>query len=256
MLSAAWQQDDRMRRAERLFQIIQILRRSKRRPITAGDIASELETSLRTIYRDISQLLAERVPIRGEAGIGYVLEDGFDMPPLMLTGDEIEAAMLGAQWVMGRGDASLSRAARDLVAKIGAVVPPHLRPLALDSTLVSPNWKRIETDTVDMARVRASIHAQTKIALDYRDESARETRRTVWPFAVSYWDTVRVVVAWCELRKDFRSFRTDRVMAAEFLPDRYPVPRTRLTAQWRKAIQDSIARGDYERRKAAQQTRM
>ncbi len=245
-----------MRRAERLFQIIQILRRSKRRPITAGDIAGELETSLRTIYRDISQLLAERVPIRGEAGIGYVLEDGFDMPPLMLTGDEIEAAMLGAQWVMGRGDASLSRAARDLVAKIGAVVPPHLRPLALDSTLVSPNWKRIETDSVDMARVRASIHAQTKIALAYRDESARETRRTVWPFAVSYWDTVRVVVAWCELRKDFRSFRTDRVVEAEFLGERYPVPRTRLTARWRKAIQDSIARGDYEKRKASQQARM
>jgi len=244
-----------MRRAERLFQIIQILRRSKRRPITAGDIASELETSLRTIYRDISQLLAERVPIRGEAGIGYVLEDGFDMPPLMLTADEIEAAMLGAQWVMGRGDVSLTRAAGDLVAKIGAVVPPHLRPLALDSTLVSPNWKRIEADTVDMARVRASIHAQTKIVLSYRDESGRETRRTIWPFAVSYWDTVRGVVAWCELRKDFRSFRTDRVMLAEFLAERYPTPRSRLTAQWRKAMQDAIGRGDYERRKAAQQAR-
>ena len=159
-----------MRRAERLFQIIQILRRSKRRPITANDIAAELETSLRTIYRDISQLLAERVPIRGEAGIGYVLEDGFDMPPLMLTADEIEAAMLGAQWVMGRGDSSLVRAANDLVAKIGAVVPPHLKPLALDSSLVSPNWKHIETDTVDMVRVRSAIHAQTKIALAYRDE--------------------------------------------------------------------------------------
>jgi len=244
-----------MRRAERLFQIIQILRRSKRRPITANDIAAELETSLRTIYRDISQLLAERVPIRGEAGIGYVLEDGFDMPPLMLTADEIEAAMLGAQWVMGRGDSSLARAAKDLVAKIGAVVPPHLKPLALDSTLVSPNWKRIETDTVDMARVRSAIHAQTKIALTYRDESARETRRTIWPFAVSYWDTVRVVVAWCELRKGFRSFRTDRVLGAEFLFERYPVPRTRLTAQWRKEMAATISRGNYEKHKAAQQQR-
>ena len=244
-----------MRRAERLFQIIQILRRSRRRPITANDIAAELETSLRTIYRDISQLLAERVPIRGEAGIGYVLEEGFDMPPLMLTADEIEAAMLGAQWVMGRGDASLTRAASDLVAKIGAVVPPHLRPLALESTLVSPNWKRIETDTVDMARVRAAIHAQTKIALGYRDESARETKRTIWPFAVSYWDTVRVVVAWCELRKGFRSFRTDRVLNADFLMERYPVPRTRLTAQWRKEMEASIGRGEYEKRKAAQQAR-
>jgi len=244
-----------MRRAERLFQIIQILRRSKRRPITANDIAAELETSLRTIYRDISQLLAERVPIRGEAGIGYVLEDGFDMPPLMLTADEIEAAMLGAQWVMGRGDSSLVRAATDLGARIGAVVPPHLKPLALDSSLVSPNWKHIETDTVDMVRVRSAIHAQTKIALAYRDESGRETRRTIWPFAVSYWDTVRVVVAWCELRKGFRSFRTDRVLGAKFLSERYPVPRTRLTAQWRKEIAATISRGNYEKHKAAQQQR-
>src|SRR5579871_3495129 len=201
LLTASCQQwRGSLRRADRLFRIIQILRRA-RIPVTAVDMASELETSLRTIYRDISQLLAERVPIRGEAGIGYVLEDGFDMPPLMLTADEIEAAMLGAQWVMARGDSSLARAANDLVAKIGAVVPPHLKPLALDSTLVSPNWNRIETDSVDMARVRGSIHAQTKLALVYRDESGRETSRTVWPFAVSYWDTVRVIVAWCELRK-------------------------------------------------------
>src|SRR5580698_6297320 len=137
-----------MRRAERLFQIIQILRRSRRSPIRANDIASELETSLRTVYRDIAQLMAERVPIRGEAGIGYVLEDGFDMPPLMLTADEIEAAMLGAQWVMSRGDVALSRAAKDLVAKIGAVVPPHLKPLALDSTLVTSQYRRVESDAV------------------------------------------------------------------------------------------------------------
>lgn len=244
-----------MRRAERLFQIIQILRRSKRRPITANDIAAELETSLRTIYRDISQLLAERVPIRGEAGVGYVLEDGFDMPPLMLTADEIEAAMLGAQWVMGRGDASLVRAANDLVAKIGAVVPPHLKPLALDSTLVSPNWRPIQSDAIDVTKVRACIHAQTKLAIVYCDEGGHETQRTIWPIAVSYWDLTRVIVAWCELRKGFRSFRTDRVVRAEFLGARYPVPRTRLTAQWRKETAAAMASGNYERRKAAQQAR-
>lgn len=107
-----------MRRADRLFRIIQILRR-RRRPVTAEEIAGETETSLRTIYRDIAQLMADRVPIRGEAGVGYVLEGGFDMPPLMLTPDEIEAAMLGAQWVMGRADPALARAASDLTAKIG-----------------------------------------------------------------------------------------------------------------------------------------
>src|SRR5271167_3877559 len=110
----------KMRRADRLFQIIQVLRRT-RKPLTADAIAAELETSKRTIYRDIATLMEQRVPIRGEAGMGYILERGFDMPPLMLTPDEIEAAVLGAQWVTGRGDAALATAARDLIAKIGAV---------------------------------------------------------------------------------------------------------------------------------------
>ena len=115
-----------MRRADRLFQIIQILRRS-RRPVTAQALARELETSVRTVYRDVSDLMAQRVPIRGEAGVGYVLEDGFDMPPLMLTAEEVEAVLLGAQWVSGRGDPDLARAAQDLVAKIAAVIPAGLR---------------------------------------------------------------------------------------------------------------------------------
>ncbi|MDI6624899.1 MAG: HTH domain-containing protein, partial [Brevundimonas sp.] len=102
-----------MRRADRLFQIIQVLRRSSK-PLTADAMAAELETSKRTIYRDIATLMGQRVPIRGEAGLGYVLEGGFDLPPLMLTSDEIEAAVLGAQWVAGRGDPALARAARDL----------------------------------------------------------------------------------------------------------------------------------------------
>src|SRR5271155_184206 len=115
-----------MRRADRLFQIIQILRRTPR-PITADAIAAELETSKRTVYRDIADLMAQRVPIRGEAGVGYVLDGGYDLPPLMLTPDEIEAAVLGAQWVAGRGDPVLARAANDLIAKIAAVVPERLR---------------------------------------------------------------------------------------------------------------------------------
>ena len=111
-----------MRRADRLFQIIQILRRSTR-PVTAAALAGELEVSKRTVYRDMAELLAQRVPIQGEAGMGYVLDQGFDMPPLMLTPDEIEAAVLGAQWVVGRGDPVLAGAARDLIAKIMTAVP-------------------------------------------------------------------------------------------------------------------------------------
>jgi len=224
-----------MRRADRLFRIIQVLRR-KRSPTTALEIALELETSARTIYRDIAQLMADRVPIRGEAGVGYVLEGGFDMPPLMLTPDEIEAAMLGAQWVMDRADPALARAASDLVAKIGVVIPEHLRPILMEPALAAPKRYANAVDTIDMARVRGAIRAQGKIALVYRDENERESRRVIWPIAVSYWETVRLIVAWCETRKAFRHFRTDRVIAAEFLEARYVIARAKLRTQWKKEM--------------------
>jgi predicted DNA-binding transcriptional regulator YafY len=225
-----------MRRADRLFRIIQVLRR-RRRPVTAQEIAEELEASVRTIYRDIAQLMADRVPIRGEAGMGYVLEGGFDMPPLMLTADEIEAAMLGAQWVMGRGDAALKRAASDLVAKIGAVIPEHLRPVLMEpSASAAPALPDAPEDVIDMARVRTAIRTQGKIRLVYRDEKGVETSRIVWPIAVSYWERVRLLVAWCELRRGFRHFRTDRIAAYEFLEGRYPTARTRLMVQWKKEL--------------------
>src|ERR1700722_17728537 len=111
-----------MRRADRLFQIIQILRRSTH-PVTAAALAEELEVSKRTVYRDVADLIGQRVPIDGEAGLGYLLASDYDMPPLMLTPDEIEAVMLGAQWVAGRSDKALCNAARDVMAKIAAVVP-------------------------------------------------------------------------------------------------------------------------------------
>lgn len=225
-----------MRRADRLFRIIQVLRR-KKRPITAAEIAGELEASPRTIYRDIAQLMADRVPIRGEAGIGYVLEGGFDMPPLMLTPDEVEAAMLGAHWVMGRGDPALKRAASDLVAKIAHVIPEHLRPILMEPIVSAPHLCEIPAETVDMGRLRAAIRAQGKIAIRYRDEKGAETARTVWPIAVSYWERARVVVAWCELRTAFRHFRTDRIAACDFLEARYATPRAKLLAQWRKEME-------------------
>jgi predicted DNA-binding transcriptional regulator YafY len=237
-----------MRRADRLFRIIQVLRR-RRKPVTAHEIADELEASARTIYRDIAQLMADRVPIRGEAGVGYVLEGGFDMPPLMLTADEVEAAMLGAQWVIGRADPALARAASDLVAKIGAVIPEHLRPLLMEPALAAPSANVNPVDAIDMPRVRACIRMQGKIALVYRDETQRETRRVIWPIAVSYWDAVRLIVGWCEMRKGFRHFRTDRVVAAEFLEVRYPTARAKLRAQWKKEIDEQSA---GRRKRAAQ----
>lgn len=229
-----------MRKADRLFQIIQILRRA-RQPITAEAIAEELETSKRSVYRDIATLMAQRVPIRGEAGMGYVLESGFDLPPLMLTPDEIEAAVLGAQWVMARGDPGLVRAAEDLVAKIAAAVPERLRPLVLDpSTRTRSDRLPIPPDMIDMVEVRRAIHASRKIRIGYRDEKGEETARKVWPIAVGYLETVRMMVGWCEMRQDFRHFRTDRITTAEFLDERYPERPAVLRARWRAALRDKV----------------
>jgi predicted DNA-binding transcriptional regulator YafY len=237
MLSAAWRQGVAMtprlsmRRADRLFQIIQILRRA-RGPIIADKIAEELETSKRTVYRDIATLMGQRVPIRGEAGMGYVLESGFDLPPLMLTPDEIEAAVLGAQWVAGRGDPALARAAEDLIAKIAVAVPDRLRPMVLEPAgAVPPTW-RVEPDRIDMSAVRLSIRSGCKIRLGYTDEQGRLSERTIWPIKVGYMQTVRVLAAWCELRQDFRSFRTDRVATAAFLEERYPERPAVLRSRW------------------------
>lgn len=226
-----------MRPSDRLFQIIQILRRS-RRPLTAEAIAVELETSKRTIYRDISALVGQRVPIRGEAGLGYVLEGGFDLPPLMLTADEIEAAALGARWVQSRGDPALARAAEDLIAKLAAIVPERLRDLAFDpASRTGPAWEPTP-DNIDLAQVRAWIHDGRKISLSYRDEQGRETARTIWPVVVGYFDSVRHLIAWCELRHDFRSFRTDRIVTAGFLDERYPERPSVLRAKWRKSLKE------------------
>ncbi len=224
-----------MRRADRLFQIIQVLRRS-RRPVTAEAIAAELETSRRTVYRDVATLMGQRVPIRGEAGTGYVLDAGFDLPPLMLTPDEIEAAVLGAQWVARHSDPVLARAANDLVAKLAAAVPEKLRPYVLEPGVGSHYGPPNAVDGLDMAQVRVWIRAGRKIALDYRDEQGRPTERVIWPVTVAYLETVRVLAAWCELRRDFRHFRTDRVAGAVFLDDRYPERPTILRARWRKTL--------------------
>jgi predicted DNA-binding transcriptional regulator YafY len=225
-----------MRRADRLFQIIQILRRSPRRPITADALARELETSRRTVYRDIADLMGQRVPIRGEAGSGYVLERGYDLPPLMLTEDEIEVAVLGARWVAGRADPALARAAEDLIAKIATTVPERLRPYVLEPASRAPPARNASIDSLDMPRTRAHIHAGRKIAFTYRDERERESRRTVWPVAIGYFEAVRLLVGWCELRRDFRNFRTDRVAAAEFLDERYPERPAVLRTRWQRSL--------------------
>ncbi|HEY3811617.1 MAG TPA: YafY family protein [Caulobacteraceae bacterium] len=228
-----------MRRADRLFEIIQILRRS-RRPVTADAIAEELETSKRTIYRDIAALLGRRVPIRGEAGVGYVLEDGFDLPPLMLTVDEVEAAVLGAQWVSRRGDPTLARAAENLLAKIASTVPEDLRAYVIDPvSAMPPRWSDAP-EPIDLAQLRAQIRAGRKLSIGYRDEAGAETRRVVWPCAVGYMEMSRMLIAWCELRQAFRHFRLDRIAEPQWLEDRYPQRPAVLRGQWRKEMMERM----------------
>ena len=221
-----------MRRADRLFEIIQVLRRASG-PLTAERIAAELETSKRTIYRDIDALVAQRVPIRGEAGVGYVLERGFDMPPLMLTSDEVEAVALGAQWVVAHADAALARAALDVLTKIAAIVPKDLRPVIDDPAVGIPPPNQARADAgVDVARLRLWCREGRKLAIGYVDETGAASERVVRPFLVGYVAMVRVVATWCELRRDFRVFRTDRLTAVAFLDERYPERSVVLRRRW------------------------
>ncbi|MBN9018357.1 MAG: YafY family transcriptional regulator [Rhizobiales bacterium] len=220
-----------MRRADRLFQIIQILRRSTR-PVTGAALAAELEVSTRTVYRDVADLMAQRVPITGEAGLGYLLAADYDMPPLMLTPTELEAIVLGVQWVAGRGDPLLSPAARDVLAKVTAAVPTQLRPFIADpSTAIEPPLDAIK-EAVTTASLRDAIRRRLKLRLLYRAEDGTRTERTVWPVVLGYSDTKRVLIAWCEQRQAFRHFRTDRMEAAELLDEPISEPRGPLLRRW------------------------
>jgi len=220
-----------MRRADRLFQIIQILRRSTR-PLTAAALAEELEISKRTVYRDVADLIGQRVPIEGEAGLGYLLATDYDMPPLMLTSDEIEAVMLGAQWVAGRSDKILSNAARDVVAKIAAVVPERLRPFIVEPSVGAKPTIGEPEERVDTSMLRSAIRNGVKLRLRYRSEAGEETERTVWPVILGYAETNRLLVAWCELRQSFRHFRTDRIIEAEMLDERNGLRQGELRRRW------------------------
>lgn len=223
-----------MRRAERLFEIVQILRRN-RGPTAGRAIAAELGVSMRSLYRDMAALDAQGIPVTGEAGVGYVLDRGFDMPPLMLTGDELDAAVLGALWVKSRGEPDLARAAADLLVKIQLSVPERLRPHVLEPAVsVSPIGNAIEN--VDAALLRRALRARRKLEIIYQDRQDRVSCRVVWPVLIGYRDRGRILAAWCELRTDFRYFRTDRMSEARILTERIPEPPDRLRSRWARAM--------------------
>ncbi|KQT65907.1 MULTISPECIES: helix-turn-helix transcriptional regulator [unclassified Aureimonas] len=200
-----------MRRADRLLQIVQALRR-RRGPMTAQALADELEVSRRTIYRDVLDLQASLVPIEGEAGIGYVLRPGYDLPPLMFTVEEIEAIVLGARLARDRGDARLARAADDVLAKVSAVLPPPLAVAMERSALLVPS--RADDDAAFgpyMATLRQAVRERARLRIGYADASGAVTTRVVWPLALLFFSRVTLLGCWCELRASYRFFRTDRI---------------------------------------------
>jgi predicted DNA-binding transcriptional regulator YafY len=208
-----------VRRADRLFQVIQLLRR--RNVATAAWLAGELEVSERTIYRDVRDLVSSGVPIEGEAGVGYVLRRGFDLPPLMFTDAEIEAMVLGARVVTSWGDAGLARAAGDALARVESVLPERLRGRLTDTRLYAPGFHVPQEVAARLTSLRRAIDEHRKAQLDYTAPEGERTQRCVRPLGLFFWGTVWSLTAWCELREDFRSFRLDRMTALDVLTERF-----------------------------------
>jgi predicted DNA-binding transcriptional regulator YafY len=222
-----------MSRAERLLDLIQILRRH-RQPVSGRALAVELRVSLRTLYRDIRTLQAQGAAIDGEPGLGYILRPGFMLPPLMFKEEEIEALVLGSRWVAHRGDARLGAAAKNALAKIAAVLPADLRDQLDTTTLLVGPGEKIAAGDAELGIIRQAIRSERKLAITYGGQDMRTTRRTIWPFVLGYFDRARVVAAWCELRQGFRHFRTDRIAELTLTDTRYPRRRLALLKEWRE----------------------
>ena len=203
-----------MRRADRLFLIIHALR-GRRTALQARSLAQTLGVSLRTVYRDVADLQLSGVPIEGEAGVGYVLRKGADIPPLMFTAEELEALVVGTRFVKAFAGQRLHRGARAALLKIEAVLPPELKQRAMRSRIFAPaDWTEAKNGLID--RLHAAIDAQQVLRLDYRDEAGRTTAREVEPLCLAFWGGVWTLGSWCRLRVGFRTFRPDRI--ATFAP--------------------------------------
>jgi len=212
-----------MRRADRLFRIVQFLRAGRLQ--TARSLAAKLEVSDRTIYRDVQDLQLSGVPIEGEAGIGYTLRRDYDLPPLMFDRREITALVLGSRMVAAWGDAELASAANDALRKIEAVLSPALRDKIDSVRLYAPAFSprnQADTDTrTNLELLRGAIEASKVIQVIYGDEKAQITERRLRPMALLFWGNVWTLDAWCELRNDFRSFRADRFKSLSILPETF-----------------------------------
>lgn len=220
-----------MNRSNRLFEIILLLRRAKR-PMTADKLAQSLEVTVRTIYRDIAALQTMRIPIEGEAGVGYRMRPGFDLPPLMLTLEEVEAITVGLALLRRTGDKGLLQAAQRVKRKLAEVVPRELQGALDQNALQVSSYGITAPTTVDLTRLRAAIRNEQKLQLIYQGEDGKATERTVQPLALFYYVEVVVLVAWCELRQDFRHFRVDRIAQCVELDASFAPMGDALRARW------------------------
>jgi predicted DNA-binding transcriptional regulator YafY len=227
-----------MRRSDRLFDIIQRLR-TARTPLTASVIAAELEVTPRTIYRDIAALQGSRVPIEGAAGVGYILRRGYDLPPLMFTADEVEAVVVGMRLLRRTRDPGLQQAAASVLSKLISVLPEPLRA-SVDAAPfhVSEGDARV-SGAVNLADLRVAIREANKLRIIYRDGSGAASERVIRPVAIEYYVEVTLVCAWCELRHDYRHFRTDRIEASAVLAESFAADRKRLLAGWQALVRAS-----------------
>lgn len=229
-----------MSQSQRLFDILQILRRH-RQAVSGTYLAQQTGVSLRTIYRDIILLQPMGAEIDGEPGFGYVLRPGFMLPPLMFSEEEIKAIALGVQWVSRQTDEDLSAAAQDALAKIEAVLPSELRRKLNDNDF-HVSYPSRKDEAIDLKILRKAMQQQMKLRIVYKDGKGADTDRVIWPIGIAFAETMRVIAAWCELRQDFRAFRTDRIQQAELLADRYPGQRRDLYKQWRAQVAEERAR--------------
>lgn len=209
-----------MRRADRLFRLVQILRRG--RLITAAKLAEELEISTRTVYRDIKDLIGSGVPVEGEAGVGYLLYEGYDLPPLMFDPEELEALAFGMTMVQAWADPKLARAATDVLQKIESVLPDPLRPRLAKPSLVAHGDALPEPIIIDVGDLRHAIRGQAKVLINYRDGKSDKSQRILWPLGLQLYRAIWMLGAWCELRQGFRVFRLDRIEQMIVLEEEFP----------------------------------
>lgn len=204
-----------MRRADRLFQLIQLLRR--KRLTTARTLAESLEVSERTVYRDVRDLMLSGVPIEGEAGVGYSLARGYDLPPLMFSAEELEALLLGARMVKSWGDEGLARAVTQAIGRIEAVLPERLKPAQRTPTLFVPEFGVSPAISRHLPPLREAIRDRRRLRIVYRDAKEVESTRTIRPVGLFFWGALWSLAGWCELRESFRNFRLDRILSIEVL---------------------------------------